>query len=313
MGSSPTPGSLRNRGAGVQRLLSRAGGAAEAVRPPDAEMSTSDSSSASPRHLLRRARIRLIAARLCADGRSRRRLVELLELGRFEPHGEPEPIALRALGGDSVHVRAGSADPDVLVGAFHGLYHLPSAELPSPRLIWDLGANIGLTMRQMATAFPNARIVGVELDPTNIELARRNLAPVAERTEIVEGAVWPEHGTLSYGLPDGEAEDSFRVGEPGAGTAAAVTLDELRDRFGAPDYVKMDIEGAERDVLERNTAWADAITRIGVEYHDPYSLGDCRRDLTALGFTGFEVHRRGLMRRGSDSLYAFRASSESAR
>ena len=248
----------------------------------------------------------MIAARLCADGRSRRRLVELLEAGRFEPHGDPEPIALRALGGDAVEVRAGSADPDVLVGAFHGLYHLPSAELPSPRLIWDLGANVGLTMRQMATAFPEARIVGVELDPDNVELARRNLAPVAERVELVEGAVWPEPGTLSYGLPDGEAEDSYRVGEAGEGTASAITLDDLRDRFGTPDYVKMDIEGAERDVLERNTGWASAIPRIGVEYHAPYTLDDCERDLRSLGFGGFEVHQRGLMRRGSDSLYAFR-------
>ena len=130
----------------------------------------------------------------------------------------------------------GFRDPDVLVGAFHGLYHLPSAELPSPRLIWDLGANIGLTMRQMAAAFPQARIVGVELNPANLELAGRNLAPVAERTELVEAAVWPEPGALSYGTPNGEAEDSFRVGETGGGTAAAITLVELRDRFGAPDY-----------------------------------------------------------------------------
>ncbi|MBA2522346.1 MAG: FkbM family methyltransferase, partial [Solirubrobacterales bacterium] len=224
------------------------------------------------RRLLRRGRIDLIAKRICADGRSRGRLVELLEAARFDPPGEPEPIALRALGGAEVFVRLGSSDPDVLVGAFHGRYHLPSTELPAPRLIWDLGANIGLTMRQMAAAFPAARVVGVELDPANLDLARRNLEPVAERIELVEGAVWPEPGTVEYGISEGDGEDAFRVGESGGRAAQAITLDELRERFGDPDYVKMDIEGAECEVLARNTSWAAAVPLIGVEYHRPYAL-----------------------------------------
>lgn len=271
-------------------------------------MPAADSLRNTARLGLHRVRIRLIAARLCADASSRDRLIELLETERFEPADAPEPIALRALGGEEVFVRPGSADPEVLVGAFHGKYHLPGAELREPRLIWDLGANIGLTMRQMASTFPEARVVGVELDPANLELARRNLEPVVGRTELVEGAVWPDPGTVSYGTPEDTEEggDAFRVGEAGGGSASAVTLDELLSRFGAPDYVKMDIEGAEAEVLERSTSWAASVPRIGVEYHLPYTLGACRRDLAALGFGGFVPAQRGLLRRGSDSLYASR-------
>jgi len=169
-------------------------------------------------------------------------------------------------------------------------------------------------MRQMAAAFPRAKIVGVELDPDNAELARRNLAPIADRSELVEGAVWTEPGTLTYGIPETQVdgEDGFRVDEDGAGSAEAITLDDLLARFGPPDYVKMDIEGAEREVLRRNTGWASPIARIGVEYHRPYTPEDCEADLRTLGFASFEAHRRGLLRRGSDSLYAARASSASS-
>jgi FkbM family methyltransferase len=158
---------------------------------------------------------------------------------------------------------------------------------------------------------PSARIVGVELDPENLELARRNVEPVAERTELVQGAVWPEPGTVTYGAPEGAAEDAFRVSDGSGGSVAAITLDELRDRFGRPDYVKMDIEGAEAEVLRRNTAWAEGVPRMGVEYHAPYTLDDCRADLRELGFDHFDVARRSLLRRGSDSLYATRSSTGS--
>jgi len=278
------------------------------LSPPMRSRNSSTTASSPP--ILRRLRNRLIAARMTADAASRGRLVEQLEVDRYEPPDPPQPISLRALGGEAIFSRRGSADPYVAVGAFHGRYHLPSADLEAPRLIWDLGANIGLTMRQMAAFFPAARIVGVELDPENLALAERNLLPVASRCELVEGAVWPEPGTISYGTPD--AEDAYRVDKAGSRTAKAITLDELRDRVGEPDYVKMDIEGAEGDVLTRNTAWASSVSRIGVEYHVPYGLDDCKRDLRALGFDGFEIRQRGLLRRGSDSIFAYRASSSNA-
>jgi hypothetical protein len=51
------------------------------------------------------------------------------------------------------------------------------------------------------------------------------------------------------------------------------------------DYVKVDIEGAERELLRTATAWASRVRTIAVEVHAPYTTADCERDLSALGFT----------------------------
>lgn len=226
--------------------------------------------------------------------------------GRFEPLGDPEPINLKALGGAPVLIRPGSSDPDVLIGAFDGRYHLPTGRLEPPELVWDLGTNIGLTILQMAREFPAARFVGVELDGANYGLAARNLATLGDRVELIEGAVWTEPGTIEYGTPDGGSEDAFRVSESGDGVAVAVPLDELRERFGPPGYVKMDIEGAEREVLAVNTAWAADVAALGVEYHAPYGESECRAAVEALGFTDYERRRRSLRHRSGDSIFAFR-------
>jgi len=48
------------------------------------------------------------------------------------------------------------------------------------------------------------------------------------------------------------------------------------------DYVKMDIEGAERQVLKENTEWMAHVRCIKVELHD-YQKEECIADLRQLG------------------------------
>lgn len=54
--------------------------------------------------------------------------------------------------------------------------------------------------------------------------------------------------------------------------------------------MKMDIEGAERHVLTRNTEWAERVGCIKVEVHPPYAIDECRRDLEGLGFAVTRHH-----------------------
>jgi FkbM family methyltransferase len=199
------------------------------------------------------------------------------------------PISVRALDRRTVLMRPGTADSLAMIGTFARVHHLPPVSVRPMRTIWDLGANIGLTVAHLAHLHEEARIIGVELDDENAALAQRNIAPWADRCEVRRAAVWPSDGAIEY-RRDAGAEQGHRVAPlvdvaPNA-SAPALSLDTLLRESGASmiDYVKMDIEGAEGSVLRENTAWAAAVRSIKVEVHPPYTTEECRADLEALGF-----------------------------
>jgi FkbM family methyltransferase len=252
-----------------------------------------------PEALARRARSAWAAARIAAD---RQTAVRLRELGSVREHGmdDPEPVELRLrpLGGEAVAVRPGTADVDTVWAAFvRGPHRPPRAAFAGdrpPRLIFDLGCNIGLTMADLAVRFPEARIVGVELDLANVELARRNLAPWSSRCRVVHAAVWPEDGEVWYhkwagGTSGYKVAAAERQVEREGPVVPALSLSTLLEREAPPgelvDYLKVDVEGAERELLRAGGGWAARVRAMKVEVHDPYTVDECLADVGALGFT----------------------------
>jgi FkbM family methyltransferase len=262
------------------------------------------------RRRLHLIRIYLEARTLVADAESRAIFWPMVRDLNSRPPEEPQAVAIRALGGESVWLRPGTVDAEVALSAFVGQYHLPPAHGDPPRMVWDLGCNIGLTVRHMATLYPQARIVGVELSAENLDLARRNVEPYAARCALIHGAVWSRHGEVRYDSSDIEA--GYKVNETGDRTVTALTLNELLDRTGPPDYVKTDIEGAERVILSVATEWAQSVRTISVECHPPYSMSDCRRDLEALGFA-IQEYPRSFRRRATDCVVGVRPYPGAAR
>jgi len=212
------------------------------------------------------------------------------------------PLRLRQLGGEAIGIRPGTSDVTVLYETFCGQYHLPPEDIDEPRTILDLGANIGLTVAHFACRYSNARVLGVELDESNAALAQRNVRPWADRAVILRGAAWIEDGKVDYqGAPGDEYGFSVctsiagsEASRPLTGTAPAFGMTsliaELASGGSAVDYVKMDVEGAERHLLRHN-GWSDKIRSIAVELHAPYTVAECRRDLTRLGFST-QLHER---------------------
>jgi FkbM family methyltransferase len=209
-------------------------------------------------------------------------------LSAIKTHEERETdtvtLRLRPLGGQAVEVRPSTSDVDTLWGTFARRYH--RSPIADPRLILDLGANIGLTMADFAAGYPRARVVGIELDDVNAELARRNTAPWAGRCKVVRAAVWPEDGETSY-FPWPGGTSGYRAvrGAPeGAVRVRAVSLTTLLEEHGDVDYLKIDIEGTERDLLREATGWAPRVRSLKVEVHKPYTVAECEADLRRLGF-----------------------------
>lgn len=200
--------------------------------------------------------------------------------------GEPLEISVRKLRGKKVVCRPGTSDPFVLWDVFFWQYHIPPDPAPGLRLIVDLGANVGYTLAHWAVLYPHARIIGVELDEVNAELARRNTAFAADRCTVVQGAIWKEDGYIQYG---GDESWALTILAEGAKSSRAVTMRTLlkEQNVDQVDLLKMDIEGAEDEIFSSDLEWLDKVQRIMLEIHPPAD-----RDSIAniLRQQGFECH-----------------------
>jgi FkbM family methyltransferase len=152
-------------------------------------------------------------------------------------------------------------------------------ELPKPpRVIVDAGANIGLASIFFANRYPGALIISVEPAASNLKLLRKNLAPYPNSI-IVAGALWGENTSVAIVDPGG-GEWGFRIeeGPSERGNIAGLTLDKLMDQCGIDyiDLLKVDIEGAEKEVFENSFRWVGRVGAIAIELHDEIKLG-CSR------------------------------------
>lgn len=67
---------------------------------------------------------------------------------------------------------------------FHDQYHLAPGRLPDRPVILDLGSNIGCTIVHYKYLYGGSRIIGVEMDEGNYELAKRNVMVGSINIEI---------------------------------------------------------------------------------------------------------------------------------
>jgi FkbM family methyltransferase len=155
----------------------------------------------------------------------------------------------------------------------------PSAEAATGKAsgitIIDCGANIGCSTLWFASEFPGAEIVAVEPERANFELLKANLAHLSN-VRTIRAAVWGSSARVAIVNPHARSW-GFQTGavaaddDPDKTTIDAVTMDALL-RDSAPSarlIVKMDIEGAEREVFAKDTSWLQAVDLLIIELHDP--------------------------------------------
>jgi len=192
--------------------------------------------------------------------------------------------------GRNVMLRQYTVDRTVWSDTFTGKYHVPPDTLPSPLRVLDLGCNIGLTVAHYEVMWPQARIVGVEMDHDCAELARLN----APQSIIMERAVGGERGAGSYN-PDVRS-DSFSLGGSGREVEVYDLKTTIIDAFGdeTVDFMKVDIEGACWDVFD-DDSWCVYVSSLLVELHGAGTSKDLVmegiKDLCALGYKA-QHHRR---------------------
>jgi FkbM family methyltransferase len=165
----------------------------------------------------------------------------------------------------------------------------------SPRTIVDAGANIGLSSIYFSNRFPRSKIIAIEPEEGNFELLRRNTKPY-DNIVAVRGALWHENKSIHLVDPSqGEwgfmtqAQDSVneRFG-PVLQEVHGMTVDRIMKEHGIEhiDILKMDIEGAEREVFSNPSSWLGSVDSLIVELHERMKSG-CNRSFYH-GTAGFD-------------------------
>ena len=134
------------------------------------------------------------------------------------------------------------------------VYHHPLVHVRPGDVVIDCGAHIGGFTR-LALRAGAGMVIAIEPEGANLEAFRRNCAAELKngRVKLVGKGVWDTNGKLTLHRSDTGDSHSVIVTPKGPGDVVieVITLDTLVDTLKLPrvDFIKMDIEGAERNAL----------------------------------------------------------------
>lgn len=182
--------------------------------------------------------------------------------------------------GREIYLRDNGYDQETFNEVFRFKYHMPPATL-EPETVLDLGCNIGLTMAHYEVMWPDAKVMGIEMDRYNCYMAARN----TEKAIVQNVAVSDTPGYKiykSWGSPE-----AYTLDDEGDELVFATTLDRIIDYIGPVDFCKMDIEGEETDIiLNLESEWHKHVKSLLVEVHNEFPLDII---VAMLKYKGYQV------------------------
>lgn len=174
-----------------------------------------------------------------------------------------------------------------------GDYEIPAD--PEPQFILDGGAHAGYASIYFANKFPNARIISVEPEPSNFQMLVENTKHYSNVTPI-NAAIWNRRTRLDIINPD-DKNMSFQVGtsSSGNGLVETITLDEILNMSDHHfiDILKLDIEGAEKEVFSSSENWLERVGILIVELHERFKPGVNKAFHSALEKYNFKYFSKG--------------------
>ncbi|MCW3115313.1 MAG: FkbM family methyltransferase [Segetibacter sp.] len=164
-----------------------------------------------------------------------------------------------------------------------------------PKIIMDLGANVGFASVYFADRFPGAKIIALEPDKENFELAGRNVKPY-KNVQLINGAVWNKPEEIHV-VDKGYGEGAFMIeAGKGADVVQAYTIKQLMEIMKTDfiDVLKIDIEGSEKEIFEYGFEdWLPHTKIILVETHDRYRKGTSKAVFNTISKYDFSLELSG--------------------
>lgn len=162
---------------------------------------------------------------------------------------------------------------------------LPKTE---PTLIIDAGCFIGDVSVFYLNKYRSCSLIALEPNYNNYKLAKSNLSPYGKRVILLNKGLWSSKTTLSF---SGDfTSGSVKEGTNGNKITCTDVISLLNEyNLTKIDILKMDIEGAESEVILNNSdRWLPHTRMISVEFHGTDIQQKCLTKLYEFGFDGFE-------------------------
>jgi FkbM family methyltransferase len=164
----------------------------------------------------------------------------------------------------------------------YGIYSFPASH--DAPVILDCGAHIGISILYFKQLYPKARVTGFEPDAESFGLLTTNTSRLPD-VKLEQKAVWTHDKGVHFAQ---QGDMSSHIVNDAAGVS--IPCVRLRDYLTGPvDMLKIDIEGAELDVLLDCKDRLHLVKNLFVEFHgkanDPRKLQqllslftDCKLD-----------------------------------
>lgn len=154
-------------------------------------------------------------------------------------------------------------------------------------VIFDCGSNIGTSLLYFRKHHPSAKIIGFEADDRLANLSIENLKKnnITDIT-VISNAVWIDNKGIEFsteGADGGSIKGKYNLVK-----VPSVRLRDFLLMETSIDFLKMDIEGAEYEVIQDCADALSHIENIFIEYHSwnhsSQKLGDILHILENNGF-----------------------------
>ena len=166
-------------------------------------------------------------------------------------------------------------------------------------IVIDCGANIGTSCLYFKTLYPDAKITAFEADRNIYEVCVSNLQKNnITDVDVIHKAVWIDDKGIDFS-PDGADGGSIQ-GEGDKNRVPSVRLSTVLMEFNEIDLLKMDVEGAEYDILEGLKGTKNLPQQLLVEFHHRFPgigkerTADSIAMLRQLGYKIFALSETGL-------------------
>ena len=134
-------------------------------------------------------------------------------------------------------------------------------------VIYDCGANIGTSCLYFKKLYPKARIKAFEADPKIFNVLNQNLLNNnIKDVETFNYLVWFNKDKINFGTDQADAGSVYIKNRPTV-QVEAINLNEWLAKEEQIDMLKMDIEGAEYDVILNCKDSLKKVKNLFIEYH----------------------------------------------